>query len=178
MTPLGGGSVHRQRRAQSRSAAGSGRPRTSESPGHDDSRCAWAPGACRNRGPETPWSSQAGAPRRRRIPSRDHGSVAARSMAKEEPVQRFPHRVSRRRALTSILVTGLIASGVVPANAASGGFKTARPAMLVGVAPGSSVTPLLTVGDVITTDDGEFRLESIPDGISLATRGSGRVDLY
>ncbi|HEV8699304.1 MAG TPA: alkaline phosphatase PhoX [Candidatus Limnocylindrales bacterium] len=91
---------------------------------------------------------------------------------------RVPHRVSRRRALTSILATGLIAFGVVPANAASGGFKTAQPAMLVGVAPGSSVTPLLTVGDVITTDDGEFRLESIPDGISMATRGSGRVDLY
>jgi hypothetical protein len=99
-------------------------------------------------------------------------------MAKEEPVPRFPHRVSRRRALTSILATCLIAFGVVPANAASGGFKTAQPAMLVGVAPGSSVTPLLTVGDVITTDDGEFRLESIPDGISMATRGSGRVDLY
>jgi hypothetical protein len=99
-------------------------------------------------------------------------------MAKEEPVPRVPHRVSRRRALTSILATGLIAFGVVPANAASGGFKTAQPAMLVGVAPGSSVTPLLTVGDVITTDDGEFRLESIPDGISMATRGSGRVDLY
>jgi hypothetical protein len=78
----------------------------------------------------------------------------------------------------SILATALIASSVVPANAASGGFKTARPPMLVGAAPGSSVTPLLTVGDIIATDDGEFRFESLPDGISLATRGNGRVDLY
>ena len=37
------------------------------------------------------------------------------------------------------------------------------------------VTPLLTVGDVLPSG---FRFEAIPDGISVRTRGQGRVDLF
>ena len=47
--------------------------------------------------------------------------------------------------------------------------------MLSAVKPGVEITPLLTVGDVLPSG---FRFESIPDGISVRTRGQGRVDLF
>ena len=37
------------------------------------------------------------------------------------------------------------------------------------------ITPLLTVGDVLPSG---YRFEAIPDGISVRTRGQGRVDLF
>ena len=40
---------------------------------------------------------------------------------------------------------------------------------------GVEVTPLLTVGDVLPSG---YRYEAIPDGISVRTRGQGRVDLF
>jgi hypothetical protein len=55
------------------------------------------------------------------------------------------------------------------------GFKTAQPSMLAAVKPGTTVTPLLTVGDTLRSG---YRFESIPDGISVRRRGHGRVDLY
>lgn len=55
------------------------------------------------------------------------------------------------------------------------GFKTSQPSMLTPVMGGVTVTPLLTVGDVLPSG---FRFEAIPDGISLRTRGQGRVDLF
>jgi hypothetical protein len=57
----------------------------------------------------------------------------------------------------------------------SAGFKTSQPPMLAPVLPGATVTPLLTVGDRLRSG---YRFESIPDGISVRTRGWGRVDLY
>jgi hypothetical protein len=48
--------------------------------------------------------------------------------------------------------------------------------MLTKVMEGVTITPILSVGDVF--GDSGFRFESIPDGISLRTRGNGRVDLY
>ena len=36
-------------------------------------------------------------------------------------------------------------------------------------------TPIISVGDTLK---GGFRFESIPDGISLQTRGKGTVDLF
>ena len=56
-----------------------------------------------------------------------------------------------------------------------GGFKTAQPAMLTAVAPDVTVTPLMTVGDVLSSG---YRFEAIPDGISVRPRGRGVVDLY
>ncbi len=47
--------------------------------------------------------------------------------------------------------------------------------MLTEVMSGVEITPLLTVGDVLPSG---YRFESIPDGISLRTRGQGRVDLF
>ncbi len=55
------------------------------------------------------------------------------------------------------------------------GFKTAQPSMLTAVKPGAEITPLLTVGDVLPSG---YRFEAIPDGISVRTRGQGRVDLF
>jgi hypothetical protein len=55
------------------------------------------------------------------------------------------------------------------------GFKTEQPAMLSPVMAGVQIDPLLTVGDVLPSG---YRFESIPDGISLRTRGQGRVDLF
>jgi hypothetical protein len=55
------------------------------------------------------------------------------------------------------------------------GFRTSQAAMLAGVKAGVRVTPLLTVGDTLSSG---YRYEALPDGISLRTRGEGRVDLY
>jgi hypothetical protein len=47
--------------------------------------------------------------------------------------------------------------------------------MLTRVMTGVEITPLLTVGDRLSSG---FRFESIPDGIGVRTRGQGRVDLF
>ncbi|MET1009088.1 MAG: hypothetical protein ABWY96_03400, partial [Gaiellaceae bacterium] len=47
--------------------------------------------------------------------------------------------------------------------------------MLSAVKTGVEVTPLLTVGDVLSSG---YRFEAIPDGISVRTRGQGRADLF
>jgi hypothetical protein len=63
------------------------------------------------------------------------------------------------------------AVGTATALAAEGkGFRTSEKSMLTGVAPGSSVTPIITVGERV----GSFRFESIPDGVSLYRTGEGR----
>ena len=55
------------------------------------------------------------------------------------------------------------------------GFRTSQPSMLTPVMPGASVTPLLTVGDTLRSG---YRFESIPDGISVRTRGHRKVELF
>ena len=81
----------------------------------------------------------------------------------------------RRMAFAcAVLAMATVISGM-SAQAANGGFKTSRPSMLSKVMD-VTITPILSVGDVFG-DDG-FRFEAIPDGISLKTRGKGRVDLY
>jgi hypothetical protein len=83
----------------------------------------------------------------------------------------------RRRILVStFLAVALTATATTSLAASNGGFKTGRPSMLTAVKPGVQITPLLTVGDVF--GDSGFRFEAIPDGISLRTRGQGRVDVY
>jgi hypothetical protein len=72
-----------------------------------------------------------------------------------------------------VLVTAVLTSGTTAQN--NSGFKTGQDSMLTPVMGGVQVTPLLTVGDVLNSG---FRFESIPDGISLRTRGQGRVDLF
>jgi hypothetical protein len=83
----------------------------------------------------------------------------------------------RRRILVStFLAVALTATATTSLAASNGGFKTGRPSMLTAVKAGVQITPLLTVGDVF--GDSGFRFEAIPDGISLRTRGQGRVDVY
>ena len=66
-------------------------------------------------------------------------------------------------------------SPTVDAGDNTSGFKTAQPSMLTAVKSGVELTPLLTVGDTLNSG---YRFEAIPDGISVRTRGKGRVDLY
>jgi hypothetical protein len=74
------------------------------------------------------------------------------------------------------LAAAITVSAVASAGAANkSGFKTSKPSMLTAVMNGVSVTPLMTVGDVLGSG---YRFESIPDGISVRTRGNGRVDLF
>jgi hypothetical protein len=85
--------------------------------------------------------------------------------------------MQRRRILVStFLAVALTATATTSLAASNGGFKTGRPSMLTAVKDGVQITPLLTVGDIF--GDSGFRFEAIPDGISLRTRGQGRVDVY
>ena len=75
----------------------------------------------------------------------------------------------------SAAVAAVALLGATSAEAANkSGFRTSRPAMMDPIKPGVSITPLMTVGDTLSSG---FRFESIPDGISVRTRGRGRVDL-
>ena len=81
----------------------------------------------------------------------------------------------------SILACAVLAVSIAIAGSGSAlahhksGFKTGQPSMLTPVMPGTTVTPLLTVGDRLRSG---YRFEAIPDGISVRARGHGRVDLY
>ncbi|HEU0213169.1 MAG TPA: hypothetical protein VFR13_03720, partial [Jiangellaceae bacterium] len=76
-------------------------------------------------------------------------------------------------AATTVVGTGPAFAGGHNNNRA--GFRTAQPSMLTPVMPGAQVTPLMTVGDTLKNG---YRFEAIPDGISVRTKGRGRVDLY
>jgi hypothetical protein len=64
----------------------------------------------------------------------------------------------------------------LPTGAAenNAGFHTALPALLTPLAPGSSVKPIISVGDTVRG----YRFESIPDGISFTRNGRGTMDVY
>jgi hypothetical protein len=82
------------------------------------------------------------------------------------------------KVVLSALVAGVAAVALTAsagAGANSAGFQTAQPAMLTPLAQGSSVTPIMTVGETLGSG---YKLESIPDGISLRARGEGRLDVY
>ncbi len=84
----------------------------------------------------------------------------------------------KRRTLGVLLVGALAISAIATTTALAdnkSGFKTERPSMVTPVMAGVGVTPLLTVGDVLSSG---YRFEAIPDGISVRTRGQGRVDLF
>ena len=77
--------------------------------------------------------------------------------------------------ISLLAVVMLVTTAGVPIGPNNSGFLTSHPSMLDPVMAGVQVTPLLTVGDVLPSG---FRFEAIPDGISVRTRGLGRVDLY
>lgn len=79
-------------------------------------------------------------------------------------------------SLVLIMSVMLTATGTAAAPAAnSSGFTSEQPTMLTPVMAGVEITPLLTVGDVLPSG---YRYEAVPDGISLRTRGQGRVDVF
>ena len=89
-------------------------------------------------------------------------------------------RALANRIVAALAALSLMAVFIIPAAAAPGGngnagFKTGQPSMLDPVMDQVEVTPLLTVGDQLANG---FRFEAIPDGISLQTKGQGRVDLF
>jgi uncharacterized protein DUF839 len=95
-----------------------------------------------------------------------------------------------RRAWRTVALLGAVAALValtLPASGVGGGdkgkgkskhaagFKTSQPAMLTPLAPGSSVEPIINVGETLPSG---YTFESIPDGISLARlHGQGKHDV-
>jgi len=94
-------------------------------------------------------------------------------------VMRSSAKMPLLRVFSVLLIASLLlvpaSAFAAPAGGNNSGFKTAQPSMLTAVMSGVQITPLLTVGDVLPSG---FRYEAIPDGISLRTRGQGRVDLF
>lgn len=75
-----------------------------------------------------------------------------------------------------LLIVFLLTTAAVPLEEVnSSGFQTGQPSMLSPVMAGVEITPMLTVGDVLSSG---FRFEAIPDGIAVRPRGQGRVDLF
>jgi hypothetical protein len=83
--------------------------------------------------------------------------------------------MKRPLAVLVVLLAVAITTGTAGAGDNDAGFKTSQAAMLTGLAPVSSVTPIITVGETLP---GGYRFESIPDGISLDPNGKGTVDVY
>ena len=83
----------------------------------------------------------------------------------------------RRVGVALAAAAALVALTATGASAGDNdaGFKTSRPSMLTPTMAGVQATPLITVGDVLSSG---FRFEAIPDGIALQARGKGRVDLF
>ena len=99
-----------------------------------------------------------------------HDLYSTRSRAFHLPLLRF--------LSIAVLVSMLsfpVGAVAAPAVDNQSGFTTAQDPMLTAVMGGVQVKPLLTVGDVLPSG---FRFEAIPDGISLRTRGQGRIDLF
>jgi hypothetical protein len=84
-------------------------------------------------------------------------------------------RLAAGLAAAAILVTTVGPVTAAPPQGNPSGVKTGQLAMLTKVRTDVAIEALLTVGETLP---GGYRFESIPDGISLRTRGNGRVDLY
>jgi hypothetical protein len=78
--------------------------------------------------------------------------------------------------VTLVTIAALVTTAAASARTKEpDGFKTSQAPMLVGVAPGVTVEPLITVGETLPSG---YRFESIPDGISLIYRGGKTVEAY
>ncbi len=83
-----------------------------------------------------------------------------------------------RRRLWMLLAAAaaIVAIAALPAGAGDNGsgFRTSAPSMLTPLTQGSSVTPIMTVGEQLRG----YRFEAIPDGISFTLNGRGTMDVY
>jgi hypothetical protein len=79
-----------------------------------------------------------------------------------------------RLASLALVAAALLTLVALPATAGDGpGFHTSQPAMLTG-AGGTSVTPIISVGDTV----GDYMFDAIPDGISFSKiNGNGTADI-
>jgi hypothetical protein len=82
--------------------------------------------------------------------------------------------VKQALAVLVMLLALVVITGSAGAGDNDAGFKTSQAAMLTPLVPGSSVTPIITVGETVR----DYRFEAIPDGISLDPNGQGTVDVY
>jgi hypothetical protein len=71
-------------------------------------------------------------------------------------------------ALAAALTVATVGAGSAASARIGPGFKTDRDAMLKPAAPGVTVEPIITVGETLASG---YMFESIPDGISLRSRG-------
>jgi hypothetical protein len=91
-------------------------------------------------------------------------------------------RLAGRRRWTATLlataaVVGLAFATAMPAAARhDSGFKTSQAAMLDPLLPGSTVEPLITVGEALPGSS--YKFESIPDGIALRKGHGYTVEAY
>ena len=82
---------------------------------------------------------------------------------------------------TSSTIAALLAVAVLVTVAASpmgsqtGHFLTPQPSMLTPVMAGVTVTPILTVGDVLSSG---YRFEAIPDGLAVRTIKRGQAEVF
>ena len=81
-----------------------------------------------------------------------------------------------RKAFWGVVIVAVALAVIASATAVhtADGFRTTQRSMLTPVAPDSTVTPLITVGERLA---GGYRFEAIPDGISFR-KGRRYVDVY
>lgn len=85
-------------------------------------------------------------------------------------------RILRRAArLTAVATMLVLVAGSATVSANPAGWRTTHDPMLTPVLDGATVEALITVGDTLP---GGYRFEAIPDGVALASRGKGRIDVY
>jgi hypothetical protein len=121
----------------------------------------------------------AGQGRHHGIPTDAAQTAPDRTDCHEEGAMRGSRAFLRGTIHPRLLVAGAVAAlllGSVPASAADGGVKTSQRAMLTAVGAGVTVEALITVGE--TAGDEGYIFESIPDGISISTRGQGTVEVF
>ncbi len=81
----------------------------------------------------------------------------------------------KKLAVLAACAAGVAAVVALPAGADNNsGFHTSVPPLLTPLAPGSSVTPIISTGDTVRN----YMFESIPDGISFTQNGQGTMDVY
>jgi hypothetical protein len=73
-----------------------------------------------------------------------------------------------------VMAIGLVAPSFAVAASDKAGFITSAAPMITPLVDGVDVKPLLTVGETI----GDYRFESIPDGIAIRPGGGTALDVY
>ena len=84
----------------------------------------------------------------------------------------------RRSGVAAVLLAAgslTAATATVASADDEDGFKTSQGAMLTAVKPGTTVEPIITVGETLP---GGYRFESIPDGIALRERNNDRAEVF